>query len=112
MHHIVIAGKTFSVTQMGKKFLTEYQARIESFLKENAMRESYLQDIETRLAEKLSSFDLRDEPIKDADVIAMVNEIGEPEDIFSSVLKDEKKDTGVFQKKKMLQRNKRDGILF
>lgn len=89
MHHIVIAGKTFSVTQTGKKFLTEYRVRIESFLTENSMRESYLQDIETRLAEKLSAFDSKDTAIKDADVISIVNEIGEPEDIFSSVLKEE-----------------------
>ncbi len=112
MHHIVIAGKTFSVTQTGKKFLTEYRVRIESFLTENSMRESYLQDIETRLAEKLSAFDSKDTAIKDADVISIVNEIGEPEDIFSSVLKEEQQNMWGFQKKKRLQRNKRDAILF
>ena len=112
MHHITIAGESFSVTQTGKKFLSEYIARIESFLRENTMRGSYLQDIEDRLVEKLSHAQWEGNVLKDADIISIVNEIGEPEDIFASVLRENTNASLRPEKKKILKRNKRDAILF
>jgi phage shock protein PspC (stress-responsive transcriptional regulator) len=105
--------KTYEIPKTSADFLDSYIKRLKSYISSNNISESYLDDILERMNDKLTQLEIESSPIKNADIIKIVNDIGEAEDIFPK----ENKNThekiasqNMFQK--WLKRDSENAILF
>ena len=78
-----LLGNEYKLPDTSAKFLSDYLSRIEKYVAKHSIDDEYLADIQSRIAEKLSGLT---EPIENKDVISIVNDLGEPEDIFADVI--------------------------
>ncbi|MCP4522915.1 MAG: PspC domain-containing protein [Candidatus Gracilibacteria bacterium] len=80
---IIINSQEFTVSETSEKFLKKYLERMHTFIQENNIETEVYEDIEERIAEIFS--ESHDKNISDKKVIDIVNEIGEPDEIFSEL---------------------------
>lgn len=73
--------QSFEIQKEAEIFLEKYLKRIESYAKAHNVQQEIVDDIYQNLLEKL--FDIP-EPIKQKDLVEIVNTLGEPEDIFEN----------------------------
>jgi phage shock protein PspC (stress-responsive transcriptional regulator) len=105
--------KTYEIPKTSADFLDSYIKRLKTYISNNNISESYLDDILERINDKLTQLESESSPIKNADIIKIVNDIGEAEDIFPKESKDSPEKTSVqnmFQK--WLKRDSENAILF
>lgn len=82
MKTIEIAWKNFEMNEIAHKFLENYLERVASFVKKNDIESDLYQDILQGLSDKLSDLQKKWQTITEKDCINIINQIGEPEDIF------------------------------
>lgn len=108
-----LSGKSYELPETSKEFLDSYLKRLRTYTREHNISETYLDDIIERINDKLTQLEIWDAPIKNSDIIKIVNDIGEPEDIFPLGTESNKKQNPikeVFQRP--LKRDTENGILF
>lgn len=115
MPSIAFSGKEYPVSERADPFLKSYVLRVRRYVETNGLGDEYAKDIEDRIAEKLASLGAE---ASETDAIKIVNELGEPEDIFLGV---PKKERGTFDSvagsvrsnlKSPLYRDSSKGIIF
>lgn len=114
MATFLLSEKSFDLSSTSKDFIESYIKRIKNYILLHDISETYLDDINERIIEKLSQLQKTWEIVKDSDIIKIVNDIGEPEDIFPenethSSWEENKKPNFL---KKSFERNTRKGIIF
>lgn len=82
-----LSGKEYAVTPQAEAFLKSYVTRVRRYVSDNGISEEYAQDIENRLAEKLSYVGTE---CQEGEAVRIVNELGEPEDAFADAPKSKK----------------------
>lgn len=107
-----LSWKSFETSETSKDFLESYIKRLKSYIEMHDISQNYLDDITERLVEKLSQLEKNETTLKDADVIKIVNDIGEPEDIFPESSNEETKHQKTPFRKKQLERNTEKWIIF
>ena len=80
-----INGQIFELSETSVDFLKKYLQRIRKYIDQNNLESDLYQDIQERIAEKFSE---SSQPMSNKAVIDIVNEIGEPDEIFSDLLMD------------------------
>ena len=80
-----INGQIFELSETSVDFLKKYLQRIRKYIDKNNLESDLYQDIQERIAEKFSELS---QPMSNKAVIDIVNEIGEPDEIFSDLLMD------------------------
>ncbi len=111
MATFTLHGNSFELTEKSHDFLESYIKRMRTYIETHDISESYLDDILDRIVEKLQAKKM----LKDADIIKIVNEIGEPEDIFTSEAKKVTEEKAIPKKpamKKHLKKDLENGIIF
>jgi hypothetical protein len=83
MTTFTLQGTTFEVTEKSRDFLESYVKRMRSYIDARDISENYLDDILDRIVEKLETLQKSKKLSKDVEIIKIVNDIGEPEDIFT-----------------------------
>jgi len=78
----VLLGKSFELPSTSVHFLETYMARMKSYGDKYIADTDCVSDIEERIMERLSECSTNPEGITEKDVLKIVNELGEPEDIF------------------------------
>ncbi len=74
--------QTFNVPETSKVFLENYLERVKIYLSRKHLDPSLLDDLSERLSEKLFEASGKENGIVEKDVVSIINELGEPEDIF------------------------------
>lgn len=82
MKTLQINGKDFQLSSEVFAFLKAYVARIEAYVSHNQIEEDLHQDILQRLADKLTEQEQKG-ALMQKNVIQIVNDLGEPEEIFA-----------------------------
>lgn len=82
MKSFSLLGNTYPLPPRSHEFLSQYLERVEKYIEKSHIDHEYLSDIRTRLAEKLDALTT---PIRESSVVDIVNDLGEPEDIFADV---------------------------
>lgn len=77
-----LLGQTYEIPVSSEKFLSDYISRIEKYVARNNIDTEYLDDIKSRIIERLDAIE---NPIKQSDIINVVNDLGEGEDIFADI---------------------------
>lgn len=72
----------YSLSPRGDEFISQYLTRVELYISRKSLDPSYLDDLKLRMKEKLEMMSL---PIEEKDLVGLVNELGEPEDIFADI---------------------------
>lgn len=72
MSTINLSGKGYSVTPQAEAFLKNYLERVRRYVAENGISAEYSQDIENRLAEKLSYVGTE---CQEGEAVRIVNEL-------------------------------------
>ena len=72
----------YSLSSRGHEFISQYLTRVERYISRKSLDPSYLDDLKLRMKEKLEVMLL---PIEEKDLVGLVNELGEPEDIFADI---------------------------
>lgn len=72
----------YSLSPRGHEFLSQYLTRVERYISRKSLDPSYLDDLKLRMKEKLEVMSL---PIEEKALVGLVNELGEPEDIFADI---------------------------
>lgn len=80
-----INGQIFELSETSVDFLKKYLQRIRKYIDQNNLESDLYQDIQERIAEKFSELS---QPMSNKAVIDIVNEIGEPDEIFNDLLMD------------------------
>lgn len=80
-----INGQIFELSETSVDFLKKYLQRIRKYIDKNNLESDLYQDIQERIAEKFSELS---QPMSNKAVIDIVNEIGEPDEIFNDLLMD------------------------
>lgn len=80
-----INGQIFELSEVSSDFLEKYLQRVRKYIDKNNLESDLYLDIQERISEKFSELS---QPISNKAVIDIVNEIGEPEEIFSDLLID------------------------
>jgi hypothetical protein len=80
-----INGQIFELSETSVDFLKKYLQRIRKYIDKNNLESDLYQDIQERIAENFSELS---QPMSNKAVIDIVNEIGEPDEIFSDLLMD------------------------
>lgn len=96
-----LLGKTYEIPKTSADFLDSYIKRLKTYISHNNISENYLDDILERIGDKLTQLETESSPIQNADIIKIVNDIGEAEDIFPKESKDshtQTPDQNMFQK--------------
>lgn len=83
MATFTLHSNSFEVSEKSRDFLDAYIKRMRSYIETHGISETYLDDILDRIVEKLESLQKADK-LSNAEIIKIVNEIGEPEDIFAA----------------------------
>lgn len=113
MTKILLSGNEYSVSPKAKSFLSSYVARVQKYVELKNIGIEYAQDIEMRIAERLEQLTSE---ATEGNAIQIVNELGEPEDIFSDIEKNKTHTTAADilkdQLKTPLYRDSSRGILF
>ncbi|MEF2175014.1 MAG: PspC domain-containing protein [Candidatus Absconditabacteria bacterium] len=113
MGKLQLCGNSYEISSVALDFLNKYFARFEFYTKNNKVNEEMFQDIKSSICEKLSKINRE---ISDKDIIDIINELGEPEDIFelpiSNNLKQDASSGSNFDQDKMYYRYPQHGILF
>lgn len=91
MATIRLSGKEYAVTPQAEVFLMSYLSRVRRYVSAHGISEEYAQDIENRLAEKLSYVGTE---CQEGEAVRIVNELGEPEDVFADAPKAKKNGLG------------------
>jgi uncharacterized membrane protein YheB (UPF0754 family) len=84
---IILNSQNFELSDTSSTFLNKYLERMKNFIQKNNIENEVYEDIEERIAEIFSSE--KSNKIADQVVINIVNEIGEPDEIFSELIDDE-----------------------
>ncbi|MBX9808834.1 PspC domain-containing protein, partial [Candidatus Gracilibacteria bacterium] len=112
MTQYTLLGKTYEIPKTSADFLDSYIKRLKTYISHNHISESYLDDILERMGDKLTQLET-ESPIKNTDIIKIVNDIGEAEDIFpKEEIKSESKTTHQNTPQKSLKRDTENAILF
>lgn len=85
MTKLEIAWSTFEMEEVSQRFLQKYLDRVTDFVRKNSLDEDLYQDILQRLADKLNFVQTNNWNITEKDCINIINQIWEPEDIFSDI---------------------------
>lgn len=113
MSSIHLSGKEYPVSTGAKSFLASYLERVKKYVENRKIGIEYAQDIEMRLAERLG---VLGHEASEKDAVKIVNELGEPEDIFADVSKKETfgstAETIRTELRNPLHRDSSKGILF
>lgn len=114
MATFLLSGKSFQLSSTSKDFLDSYIKRIHSYIELHDISETYVDDITERIIEKLLHLQKNELEIKDAAIIKIVNDLGEPEDIFTDIgVQKPIKGLGKTNLlKKWFKRNSEKGIIF
>lgn len=114
MKNISLYGNQFKVPSSSYDFLQSYLGRMRTYMEKHGLEKSLYDDIEERISERFSQLVDSSKPITEKNVIDIVNEIGEPEDIFSELGKSDKKSgdsvKAIFQSK--LYKNMDEAVIF
>ncbi len=86
MKTIVIAGKTYTLSENTEAFLRAYLTRVRDFVAMHKLDPDLIFDIEQSIAEKLDVLLAKKKSISEKEAIRIVNELGEPGDIFQELL--------------------------
>ena len=103
-----LLGQTYEIPVSSEKFLSDYISRIEKYVARNNIDTEYLDDIKSRIIERLDAIE---NPIKQSDIINVVNDLGEGEDIFADIDNKIPQDTST-QKPKNIWLWRKKKILF
>jgi phage shock protein PspC (stress-responsive transcriptional regulator) len=114
----ILNSQSFELSDTSSTFLTKYLERMKQFIVKNNIEIEVYEDIEERVAEIFS--EEQNESITDKVVINIVNEIWEPDEIFSELIENspkEKKEKSDFKdffsnKSKEFTRDSKKGIFF
>ncbi len=114
MTTFTLQGTTFEVTEKSRDFLESYVKRMRSYIDARDISENYLDDILDRIVEKLETLEKSKKLTKDVEIIKIVNDIGEPEDIFTEWVKskEEKPAPKKPPAEKYLKKDLENGIIF
>lgn len=107
MKSFTLFDSEYEMSARSHDFLAQYLSRVDRYIKKHSLNTDYSDDLKTRIAEKL---DTLGSPIEDKDIISLVNDLGEPEDIFADSIQsetllaqeDDKVSTGLLSRKKKL----------
>ena len=91
MKTLNVNDKTFQLKSEVCKFLQDYLRRIEAFVSKHEIDAELYQDILQIFEEKLSAY-TDTSSMSQKDAIQIVNDLGEPEEIFAESLEYEKKE--------------------
>lgn len=78
----ILQGKTFQLLPSSAVFAQKYLDRVRSYVTLHSLSSDYYNDIETRFVEKIEEKIVANTPMSESDMVRIVNELGEPEDIF------------------------------
>lgn len=78
-----INGQIFELSEISVDFLEKYLQRVRKYIDKNNLESDLYLDIQERISEKFSELS---KPISNKKVIDIINEIWEPEEIFSDLL--------------------------
>jgi len=92
MKELVLNDKVFLLQKDVFKFLHDYLERINTFVRKNQIDTELYQDILQIFEDKLSLYEDASE-ISQKEAIQIVNELGEPEEIFAESLEYAKEDS-------------------
>jgi hypothetical protein len=92
MKELVVNDKVFLLQKDVFKFLHDYLERINTFVRKNQIDTELYQDILQIFEDKLSLYEDAS-AISQKDAIQIVNELGEPEEIFAESLEYAKEDS-------------------
>ena len=92
MKELVLNDKVFLLQKDVFKFLHDYLERINTFVRKNQIDTELYQDILQIFEDKLSRYEDASE-ISQKEAIQIVNELGEPEEIFAESLEYAKEDS-------------------
>jgi non-homologous end joining protein Ku len=113
MTQYTLLGKTYEIPKTSADFLDSYIKRLKTYISDNHISDSYLDDILERINDKLTQLETESSPIKNADIIKIVNDIGEAEDIFpKEEIKSESKNPTQNTFQKSLKRDTENAMLF
>lgn len=82
----VLNNQNFELTDTSSIFLKKYLERMKSFIENNSIEVEVYDDIEERITEIFS--DEKSNKISDKVVINIINEIWEPDEIFSELIEE------------------------
>jgi hypothetical protein len=85
---IILNSQNFELSDTSFTFLEKYLERMKTFIEKNNIEIEVYEDIEERIAEIFSIE--KTNKVSDKVVINIVNEIGEPDEIFSELIEEEK----------------------
>mgnify|MGYP001942412943 CR=1 FL=1 len=85
---IILNSQNFELSDTSFTFLEKYLERMENFIENNNIESEVYEDIEERIAEVFSVE--KTKKISDKVVINIVNEIWEPDEIFSELIEEDK----------------------
>lgn len=111
MKELVVNDKVFLLQKDVFKFLHDYLERINTFVRKNQIDTELYQDILQIFEDKLSLYEDASE-ISQKEAIQIVNELGEPEEIFAESLEYAKEDSVKSSAVDIEKENKSDSGLY
>lgn len=113
-----ILTQTFDMPATSKVFLESYLERVRSYINKRHLDQNLLDDLSERLSEKLFDASSKEDGIVEKDIIAIVNDLWEPEDIFRDLASEKTQESPRISKedvkdffKREFHRNQKDGII-